>query len=560
MNERETELDPREDLEARMAEALSGAADPARRAELDALLAADPQARARFEALNDTWRRMHAAEDAMPKLTSESKLNRRVMQAVRDELGAPAAREAAPPATGRLVVWLPLLAAAAMVLVGLAVIYARTPGPAPQDLHTRETPPPDGRRVVTPPQPVEVKLDAQPPEWVSEIRKNLSRKVSFEFVDTPLSEAVAFIQSLTKTSIVLDPALANAGPVTLKVTDMPIDLALKWIAKLTDGEIELRDGACYMRAKPAGQGPPQPAQLVLESPRDSLAPLDRKVSFEFTETPSDEALDFVRALTNVSIVVDPKMAPLAARKPITLRTTDMRLEFALNWITRLSGCAWQVKDGAIYVSNAFTPRPLKLSAQATEADRLAALVQWTAGPVARRTLLELLVRDAGLPLVFDTLSAPSGFESVDLPVGVLSVGYLLDRAVRDARPPLLLERTPAGGMHIRPLTAEERLDVPHTLELPIVEEEAEGWPSLPVREKVADLAWEAGFDLQWGPNVGEADVVVQLHGLTYRQALDALCKAMSWTWSVEGDVLHVGPRTTPFPTPAKPPAPPEDKF
>ncbi|MBE7462593.1 MAG: hypothetical protein HS116_03765 [Planctomycetes bacterium] len=566
MNEHETELDPREELEARMAEALSGAADPARRAELDALLAADPQARARFEALNDTWRRMQAAEEAMPKLTSESKLNRRVMQAVRDELGAPAAREVAPPAAaGRLIVWLPLLAAAAMVLVGLAVIYARTP--APEVRHTQETPPPvetppDGRQVVTPPQPVEVKLDAQPPEWVNEIRKNMRRKVDFEFVDTPLSEAVGFLQSLTKTTIVIDPALANAAAVTLKVTDMRIDLALEWIAKLSEGETELRDGAYYLYAKPAGQSPPQTAQLVLESPRETMAQLDRSVSFEFVEAPFDEALEFLRTLANTNITVDPRIAPRVARKSITLRASGMRLDFALNWITRFSACAWQVKDGAIYISDKFPPRPLKLPAQASEADRLAALVQWTAGPVPRRTILELLARDAGLPLVFDTLSAPSGFESVDLPVGVIGVGFILDSAVKHARPPLLIERTSAGQMHIRPLTADERLDAPHALELPVVEEEAEGWPSVPAREKVADLAWEAGFDLKWGPNAGEADVVVRLHGLTRRQALDALCKAMSWAWSVDGDILHVGPRDLPSPlAPVKPPAPPpENKF
>ncbi|GMV79260.1 MAG: hypothetical protein AMXMBFR7_04440 [Planctomycetota bacterium] len=555
-----------------MAEAVSGAADPARRAELDALLAADPQARARFEALNDTWRRLHAAEDAMPKLTSESRLNRRVMQAVRDELGAPAAREAAPPA-GRLIGWLPILAAAAMVLVGLAVIYSRTPVPAPKEQQTHETPPPDqtppdGRQVVTPPQPVEVKLDAQPPEWVSEIHKNMRRKVNFEFVDTPLTEAVAFIQALTKTSIVLDPALVHAPSINLKVTDMQLDLSLEWIAKLADCEIELRDGAFYMRAKPAGQGPPQPAQLVLESPRETLAGLaDRKVSFEFAETPFDDALAFLRTLAKTNLTVDPRIAPLAARKPITLRVQDMRLDFALNWIARFSGCAWQVKDGAIYISDRFPPRPLKLPAQATEADRLATLVQWTAGPVPRRTLLELLVRDAGLPLVFDTLSAPSGFEIVELPVGVIGIGYMLDRAVKDTRPPLLLERLPGGGMNLRPLTVDERLDRPHLLELPVVEEEEATLPAVPAREKIGELVWDAGFELQWAPEVAERSASVQLRGLTYRQALDALCKAAGWTWSVIGEELRVGPagtapaETAPkFERPPPTPPPPEDKF
>jgi hypothetical protein len=60
--------------------------------------------------------------------------------------------------------------------------------------------------------------------------QHLERKVSAEFVDTPLQELLTFIQTLGKSSINLDPQVATAGSATLKVTyrckDMPCGLIL----------------------------------------------------------------------------------------------------------------------------------------------------------------------------------------------------------------------------------------------------------------------------------------------------------------------------------------------
>lgn len=89
--------------------------------------------------------------------------------------------------------------------------------------------------------------------WKQEIRKKLSRHVSFEFVDTPLEEAIQFLNSLTKVNIILDPKIAAEGanktPITLRVQDMEMDLALKWILRLAELEYDLRNQAVFITKK-----------------------------------------------------------------------------------------------------------------------------------------------------------------------------------------------------------------------------------------------------------------------------------------------------------------------
>ena len=76
-----------------------------------------------------------------------------------------------------------------------------------------------------------------------EIRRKLQSRVTFEFVEQPLDKAVDFLNSLTNVKIAIDPHVADGGkqPVTLRVSDMELELALKWLAKLADLKYDLRD-------------------------------------------------------------------------------------------------------------------------------------------------------------------------------------------------------------------------------------------------------------------------------------------------------------------------------
>jgi hypothetical protein len=74
------------------------------------------------------------------------------------------------------------------------------------------------------------------PEWIVQIREQMQKRISFDFVDTPLADVVAFLSNLTNTNIVLDPAAVDGDdvPVTLKVSDMKLEAAMEWILRLVN--------------------------------------------------------------------------------------------------------------------------------------------------------------------------------------------------------------------------------------------------------------------------------------------------------------------------------------
>ena len=250
-----------------------------------------------------------------------------------------------------------------------------------------------------------------PAAWEDEIRKKLSRRVSFEFVDTPVEEAITFIQTLSKVNIVLDPKVADKGlpTITLRVTDMDLKTALDWICRLSDLTIKLRNRVVYITKADSGHdadtgytahrlrdglpddvspqklkalsavAAPQARvafdvdlnllQIASDEPRDLpriqtllkamdvdtaqwedevLKKLSRKVSFEFIDTPLEEAISFLRGLTNINIILDPKAGKNP--KPLSLRVTDTDLKTALDLICRQAGLACKPKAHAIFIT------------------------------------------------------------------------------------------------------------------------------------------------------------------------------------------------------------------
>ncbi|HYF52496.1 MAG TPA: hypothetical protein VEJ63_24020 [Planctomycetota bacterium] len=72
-----------------------------------------------------------------------------------------------------------------------------------------------------------------------------SRTVSFCFSGVRIDAALAYLQDTTSLPIFLDAQIkvADVPPITLKVTNMPVRLALEWIQGLTNYGMTIRDGA-----------------------------------------------------------------------------------------------------------------------------------------------------------------------------------------------------------------------------------------------------------------------------------------------------------------------------
>lgn len=97
------------------------------------------------------------------------------------------------------------------------------------------------------------------------------------------------------------------------------------------------------------------AEVEEMDPEERLeAALDKRVSFEFIDTPFTETVQFIQALAKINIVLDPKVAPAAEKKTITLRVADMPLGQALQWIVKLADLEMAPREGALFI---FKPDP-----------------------------------------------------------------------------------------------------------------------------------------------------------------------------------------------------------
>ncbi len=88
----------------------------------------------------------------------------------------------------------------------------------------------------------------EPEAWETRIRAALERRISFDFIETPLPDVVSFLGSLTEASMVLDTeALKDGMPtVSLRVQDMRLEAALNWLCKLVGLRYALRDEAIFL--------------------------------------------------------------------------------------------------------------------------------------------------------------------------------------------------------------------------------------------------------------------------------------------------------------------------
>ena len=90
--------------------------------------------------------------------------------------------------------------------------------------------------------------EVAPQEWEGRINEAMGKKISFDFVETPLQDVIAFVSSLTDVTIVLDAeAIKDEAPtVTLRVNDMRLEAALNWVLKLVNLKYTLKDEAVFV--------------------------------------------------------------------------------------------------------------------------------------------------------------------------------------------------------------------------------------------------------------------------------------------------------------------------
>ncbi|NQT85287.1 hypothetical protein HQ560_00895 [bacterium] len=80
-----------------------------------------------------------------------------------------------------------------------------------------------------------------------------AKKVSFDFVETPVGDALSFIQGVLDVNLVVAPNVPRDLTLTLRVNNMTAGKALHWMLKLVDAEMEVREGAIFVTAVKDGE-------------------------------------------------------------------------------------------------------------------------------------------------------------------------------------------------------------------------------------------------------------------------------------------------------------------
>jgi hypothetical protein len=184
-------------------------------------------------------------------------------------------------------------------------------------------------------------------DWEKEIYKKLQKKITFEFVDTPLSEAIFFISQQASSTIIFHPTILNEPSLNLRGKDETIEQVLMKMMRILDLNYEFTDHALCVHVNGIKPKPLKPFEPISADDKEICKKLEKEVSFEFVDTPLGDALAFMKRLAGCSIVIDPSFED--SHPPVTLRVLNMPVASAFRWIARLTHAKCEIRDGAFFI-------------------------------------------------------------------------------------------------------------------------------------------------------------------------------------------------------------------
>lgn len=105
-------------------------------------------------------------------------------------------------------------------------------------------------------------------------------------------------------------------------------------------------------------GPERPSgifAMAVKKHISQIKPMRKRVGLKADKTNIKKMINTIRKRIDASVVVDTNairngIRTGRVRPTVTLKVDNMTLENALNWICRLSGLAWTIKDEAIFIT------------------------------------------------------------------------------------------------------------------------------------------------------------------------------------------------------------------
>jgi type II secretory pathway component GspD/PulD (secretin) len=206
--------------------------------------------------------------------------------------------------------------------------------------------------------PAMVKREETKEEQARRLLKETRVNVNFE--DTSLRDAMNFFAQFAGVNVYLDPMLAqqfseNELLVTLRAEDITLGNAIELICLTKGINYDFRWGGVFV-------GHPDRLKVVtkrtLPEPADDLPAWEKKlrrkleqsITFSFDMATVDQALDFIRTLKGVNIVLTPEAMKKAATTALTQTVNEIRLADALALILRPYAFGMELKNEVLLVS------------------------------------------------------------------------------------------------------------------------------------------------------------------------------------------------------------------
>jgi hypothetical protein len=198
----------------------------------------------------------------------------------------------------------------------------------------------------------------------------MKREGSYDFVETPITEATQFSQALTLMNIVFDPValeeMDHEPRITFHLYDLPAIFAYRWIVRLSGLELGLR--ADYEPGSITISSPdtiversvdwlPLPLQLDSRPPEfkpkwmwEYQVALRKKVSYEFRDVDIPSTLDYLKQKSGLNLVIDPEAVAAKKDVRITLPNATEPLRQVLKRIEEASGLTHSLSDNAYHIT------------------------------------------------------------------------------------------------------------------------------------------------------------------------------------------------------------------
>ncbi|MFC1582141.1 hypothetical protein ACFL4W_01250 [Planctomycetota bacterium] len=144
-----------------------------------------------------------------------------------------------------------------------------------------------------------------------EIDDKLSKKVTFDFLETPLTQVQQFLSKVSGVTLKSDALGVPEGKdhpnVTLRVDNMRLENALFWIAHQTGLVCGIKEGAIVFSS--AERLPDHFKMHAANEQQEEwhqkiMGNLDRKVSFDFKDTPLEQMLMFQGKICGIPFIAD----------------------------------------------------------------------------------------------------------------------------------------------------------------------------------------------------------------------------------------------------------------